>query len=243
MIKKAIKTFAAIFILAAIITSGCSHGSENDEDYSNFIYIALGDSITAGNDGFSPVSAKVEYPYPVLVEEELKLRLSYNYGLGGSTVAEGENSFFAMSTRYIYMQKGDIVSVFGGVNDFGHNIPLGKISDTTKETFYGALNALAAGLKRMYSDALIFFITPYKCAGIPAVNKNGNTLKEFADAVKEVCASHSLPCLDFYETGGFENEMNLPESDGIHPSQNFYKNYTAPQIADFIRNNLKADPK
>lgn len=199
----------------------------------------MGDSITYGNDGFSPKNEKVGFPYPVLVEQELNLRLSYNYGLGGSTVAEGENSFFAMSTRYVYMQKGDVVSVLGGVNDFGRNIPLGKISDTSKETFYGALNALAEGLKNSYPDALIFFITPYKCSGIPSVNKNGNTLKEFAEAVKQICELHNLPCLDFYETGGFENEMNKPESDRIHPSQSFYKNNTAPQIAEFIRENLK----
>lgn len=225
------------FISALFICAFCACKPEGSaSDFSALTYIALGDSITEGNDGFSHSGGKVARPYPSVVKDILNLKESVNRGVGGSTVVTGENSFFSMLERYPSMPDGEIISVLGGVNDFGRSVPLGNIDgDTT--TFYGALNALADGLKRKYPDAFIFFMTPYRCSGIPSVNRLGNTLEQFAQAVKEVCSRHNLPCLDMYNLGGFEKEMNDPRSDGIHPSQSFYINNTAPQIADFIKEN------
>lgn len=205
----------------------------NVVDYSQLTYIALGDSITYGADGSLKDHRQAQYPYPVLVQHKLHLRDSVNYGISGSTVASGANSFCPMSERYVNMADGDIISVLGGVNDFGHNIPLGTIADSDTTTFYGALNILAKGLKTKYPNAFIFFMTPYKRAGT-MVNINGNTLEQFANAVKEVCVANGLPFLDLYNYGNFESEMNSSQSDGLHPSQSFYKNYTAKQIAEFI---------
>ena len=220
----------------AIARNNCKNEtvSPDNIDFSQLTYVALGDSITYGVDGFSKVGNRVKYPYPELVEIELLLQQSVNCGISGSTIASGLNSYYPMAERYVDMPDGDIVSVLGGVNDFWRNIPLGTISDTNTDTFYGALNTLAKGLKSKYPNAFIFFMTPYKYAGL-AVNGNGNTLKQFADAVKEVCVANDLPFLDMYNYGNFEMEMNTEQSDGVHPSQSFFKNHTAPQIAQFIR--------
>ena len=40
-----------------------------------------------------------------------------------------------------------------------------------------------------------------------------------------------------FELGNYEVEMSLSNSDGLHPSQEFFEEYTAPQIVDFIKNN------
>lgn len=205
---------------------------------SQCTYVALGDSITEGNDGFAAPGVKVPNPYPVLVQKKLNLMQSVNFGIGGSTVASGTNSYHPMCERHLKMPDANIVSVLGGVNDYAKNIPLGTINDTDTTTFYGALNTIAKDLKNKYPDSLVFFMTPYKFAGVNGCNENGNTLEQFADAVKQVCDAYSLPCLDLYSTGRFEDEMYSDKSDGLHPSQKFYADYTAPQIARFIKENI-----
>ena len=214
-----------------------NNDSEYDEcNFASLTYVALGDSITYGANPFVP-NSRVRFPYPDLVEIELLLYNSVNCGISGSTVATGANSYYPMVERYADMPHGDIISVLGGVNDYFVNIPLGSLYDTDATTFYGALNTLAKGLVARYPDAFVFFMTPYNCRWGDSPNANGNTLKQFVNAVKEVCAINGLPCLDMYCLGNFEMEMHSDLSDGVHPSQSFFRDYTAPQIAQFIRNN------
>ena len=227
-------------LISAIVTGSIdimnnNHKNEdmNDVDFSQLTYVALGDSITYGYDVSRGDGSQVQYPYPDLVQCLLGLRQSINCGISGSTVATGANSFYPMSQRYAEMPDGDIISVLGGVNDFWRNVPLGTMEDSDTSTFYGALNALAKGLKAKYPNAFIFFMTPYKY--VMQVNGNGNTLEQFANAVKQVCVANNLPCLDMYNYGNFEKEMYSEQSDGVHPSQSFFRNYTAPQIAQFLR--------
>ena len=40
-----------------------------------------------------------------------------------------------------------------------------------------------------------------------------------------------------YNYGNFELEMFKDYSDGTHPSEDFYENYSAPQIVQFIKDN------
>ena len=46
-----------------------------------------------------------------------------------------------------------------------------------------------------------------------------------------------ISVLDMYNYGNFELEMFKDYSDGTHPSEDFYENYSAPQIVQFIKDN------
>ena len=209
-------------------------------DFSKLTYVALGDSITYGFDS-TRGGLQMEKPYPALVGELLSLKSVYNYGISGSTLTSLDSTRHPVLNRYSSMtNNADIVSVMIGINDYMIGAAdLGTIDSTDANTIYGALNQLASGLKSKYPDAYIFFMTPYKCARAPGVCAKGYSLEDVVKAIKEVCLKHNIDVLDMYSEGQYELEMNLSSNDGIHPSQSFFIEYTAPQIAAFIKSNYK----
>lgn len=86
-------------------------------------------------------------------------------------------------------------------------------------------------------------MTPYReyWRGVHCLSQNsqGYNLEDVANAVKQVANKYSIPVLDLFNEGQFESEMNANGSDGLHPSREFITNYTAPQIARFIKDNYK----
>ena len=209
--------------------------------YKDKIINFLGDSITYGYNGnyANDSIARVSKPYPDIVKELLNCNLVNNYGSNGSTIAgDGINSGTnPMNIRFNNMDEtADYVVVFGGTNDHGQNITLGKIEDITNITFYGSLDILIKGLIEKYPTKRIAFITPLRKINIGA-NENGNTLEDFVNAIKEKCKQYAIPVLDFYNESGCIPQIesfkinNLP--DGLHPNQAYY--YTlAKKIANFI---------
>lgn len=207
----------------------------NPVDFSNTTIAFLGDSITYGY--VTKQGGQYENPYPKLVGQILGAKESINYGRGSSTLASGENSYKPFVDRYLQMDENiDIIGVMGGVNDFSRNIPLGSIDDTDTTTIYGALNVLADGLKQKYPDAYIFFMSPLPMTTTSA-NSQGYKMSDVRQAVYDVALKHKLDFLDMYLLSGFENEMRLDTTDGVHPSQELVENSIAPQIAQFIIEN------
>ena len=212
-----------------------------DVDISDLNYAAFGDSITFGAD-WSKNSAndgsQMSNPYPQLVGDNLGLASVQNFGVGSSTYCSNDYPNLTCSTDIIlaYMGDADIISVMLGVNDWGYSLPLGSISDSDTSTVYGSLNLIATHLTTNHKDAFVFFMTPYKTA---LTIDTAYPLSDLANAVKEVAAMYDIPVLDMYSVGRFELEMYDANSDGVHPSQEFFEEYTAPQIAEFIRQNYR----
>lgn len=79
----------------------------------------------------------------------------YNYGISGTRITN-------FSQRYNQMHYSDIITVFGGVNDWNQQdpTPLGTIADTTNDTFYGALDILCKGILTTFPKSTTIFITP-----------------------------------------------------------------------------------
>ena len=204
----------------------------------------LGDSITYGFDGTN--STRVSKPYPTIVGEILGATVN-NYGISGSTIGgDGKTSTehnvlgnTPMNIRYVNMKDADYVLVFGGVNDYtvDRRIPLGQKGDATNLTFYGSLKILIDGLIAKYPNSRIGFITPLRKINDTKANVYGNHLKEYRNAIIEMCEEYSVPVLDLYTKGGcYANNsnwraQNLP--DGLHPNQAFYEKI-AIQISSFI---------
>lgn len=202
----------------------------------------LGDSITYGYDGTD--ASLVEKPYPWIIQDLLGVKV-YNYGMSGSTIGGGGSGTTysgstPMNIRYADMVDADYILVLGGVNDYcASAIPLGTKGDSTNQTFYGALKILIEGLITKYPSGRIGFMTPLRKQGDTTTNSHGSTLKEYRNAIIEMCEDYCIPVLDLYTKGGCHPENvtwrtnNLP--DGLHPNQSYYEKL-ARQIASFILN-------
>jgi lysophospholipase L1-like esterase len=218
---------------------GCEATDVIIEKYNKFAqlsYVALGDSITYGYEPFT--GRLMENPYPSLVAETLGLKSVLNYGIPGDTVGYHPN-WKVMANRYVEMDdEANIVSVLAGINDYRYaTIPLGDIDDDTIYTIYGAYNVLAKGLIEKYPDSFIFFMTPYKWADDKGECAQGYSLEDMSNCIKEVCKKYNIPVLDLYTYGELENEFGTSGSDGLHPTQKFLIEKTAPQISEFIESN------
>ena len=201
----------------------------------------IGDSITYGFDGTD--ASLVAKPYPWIIQDLLGVPV-YNYGISGSTITGGGASTSIpgnspMNIRYTDMVYADYALVLGGVNDYAIiSAPLGKKGDTTNQTFYGALRILIEGLITKYPTGKIGFMTPLRKANDTAPNVAGFTLKQYRDAIIDMCEDYSIPVLDLYTKGGCHPNIgawrnaNLP--DGLHPNQSYYRRL-ALQIAQFIQ--------
>jgi len=208
---------------------------EGEIDFAALSYVAFGDSITKGadhNNNYEPM----EYPYPKLVGESLKLKSVQNLASSGATFCANENGNVCMTDRITsYTDEADIISVWLGFNDWARSFPLGSIEDKTNATIYGCLNLIAEHLTTVHKNAFVFFMTPYKTS---LIRNEDYTLPEVVTAIKEVCTIYDIPILDMYNMGNFELEMYDEISDGVHPTPEFVRKYTAPQITKFIKENF-----
>lgn len=207
----------------------------------------LGDSITWG---YNPSTGEqIERNYSILLKERLNLKELRNYGINSSTLADNKISYEPMCNRYKDMDNNaDIVVIFGGTNDYGREdfeVKLGKINDLGTYTIYGALNNMCIGLKQKYPDSVIFFITPIQRAYIDrgcnfkyATNIKNSleySLKDVANAIKEVCKMNNILVFDLYNNC----DINTIEDcikyipDGLHPTEEYHK-ILANKIYDYI---------
>ena len=240
----------ARYIILTNYNSSCIHTNKyvkvyasnnylNKSRWKNKIWITLGDSITARN-----------WYQPLICEETLLTNV--NYGVGGTTIAKSSSNVTdSFIDRYQTMQdECDIISVWGGVNDWIQAIVLGSHNGGTNvATFYGALKVLIEGLITKYPNKKIFFFTTPQCNNTDdslqyyyqTTNSRGNTLAEFNQAVKDVCGDYAIPVLDMYIIGGL-NQLNINSmtskfdesmADGLHPSRLYFE-FNKYKISEFI---------
>lgn len=196
----------------------------NDNYWYNKTMNIIGDSITAhypNEENFSVVTAN-----------KLGMTLN-NYGISGSMIAIQESSPTTRDpivTRYSSMADGaDLIIVAGGTNDFFYGLcPFGDMTSRSSFDFYGAMHNLCSGLIEKYSGKNIMFMTPIKRSQSPlltqeSVNANGKTLKEYCDAIKQVCAYYGIPVLDMHsecilipQIAGQNTAFFI---DGTHPNE------------------------
>ena len=155
-------------------------------EYDAFYEVLVGKTINVMGDSYvSPTSLDDGKIWPQLLAE--KYAMNYrNYGKGGNGIASPEATGTPMVSRYHEMNsKADIVFVVGGRNDYNKSYPVGKVGDTTTDTFCGALSVLIDGLRAKYPNTLILFSTSWY------VNED---MKAYTDATLAVCQSKGIPC-------------------------------------------------
>lgn len=221
--------------------SSSGSGGSSGSFWKGKKYNAFGDSFTRFNN------------YQLKIQDQLGIGIVNSYGVDGSTIADVNlNNPDAFSVRYATMDPtADLVTFFGGTNDFSYNVPLGTINDTTRATFYGALRVLLEGVTSMMPSARIIMFTPMqrdmKLADFPGEtpglgpNTAGFTLMQYVDAIIQVCGIYSVPVYDIYRKSGvntknietFTKVISPPRNDRLHPNEAGFV-LLARQMAKFI---------
>lgn len=208
--------------------------------------IFVGDSITYG--------ANCEgSKYWELLKDSLELNSAEGMGVSGSCISSTSDygtDYEPLTDRYDTIPQADLITIFMGTNDYGHDTPLGTIEDTTDVSFYGALNVIIPALLTNHPDATIVFITPIHRYGygtnsstgeahtfdhIP--NGAGHTLGDYVNAILEVCEKYSVPVIDLYSNldldPSAEEVREYYMEDGLHPNSAGHR-----LIADYLNHAL-----
>ena len=210
----------------------------------------LGDSLTEGVRGTTSKSKR----YANVLAEITGANV-VAYGVGGTriayqkkpTLSKPRHDMYFASRVFDMQDKADYVVVFGGINDFGGgDAPLGKMGDTTPETFYGALNDLFTRLKDKYPTAELFSVTPlFGVEFENSINKVGcerkGGIKPYADAIKKVSEKFGITVIDALNEWGMnpykKDGPNYFSADEIHPNDDGQR-YIAERFAEFFDNYL-----
>lgn len=175
-------------------------------DYTNALtgklWYACGDSFTQGDFTGTETptiggngryrNQKPTYPYWIGTRNDISVSLSF--AVNGATLAKRTDG----STGYEFCEhytdvsaSADYITLYFGIND-SYRTTLGTPADTTKNTFYGALDLIL----KYYTEN-----RPNTKIGIIATNAgNPNTISGYIEAVKTVAARYGVPCLDMNST-------------------------------------------
>ena len=195
--------------------------------------VCVGDSITAGS-GVTDVNKR----YYNQLKDILNLEAVTGMGVAGSCVSATSNygnNNQPLIKRYSSIPTGkDLITIFMGTNDYGHETPMGTIADTTDTSFYGALNVIIPGILNRCTTSRLVWITPSRRYGFGKngdnvsftydwlPNASGYTLLDYVNAIKEVCSRYSVPVIDLYNMSGLQPCISYIKStympDGLHPN-------------------------
>lgn len=176
----------------------------------------------------------------------------YNHGIGGTKVADTtgtDTNAMCRDERINQLpSNSNLITFMGGTNDWGNNVPLGTLSDTGTDTFYGAVKKVAEKLLTRFPDRrIVFMTTPYgknpNKAGwtdsYGLINNLGLTTSDYGKVIMEVARIYGFPCLDIYGMAGIHdiNITTFMTADGtyVHPNDEGAK-----RIAEIVIGGLRA---
>lgn len=220
-----------IIIPVLMLLSSSLLSCNKQVDYTKLVVSCMGDSITYGT---APDKERIDKPYPTILKETFNFKEVHNYGIPGSTVSNGKNSYEPMVDRLLNIDKdSNLIIFYGGGNDRGRDCETGKEGDKDSTSLYGALYQVGVTLTTTFKTAKSMFITP-----LPTKYDQG-TYHEVRDAVVYTAKQFNIPCLDMFYDEEFPKEWEKSFSDWIHPSQDYVDKVLAPKIINFIKENIK----
>ena len=199
--------------------------SENPRsDWDGKYAVLKGDSITVGT--YTPAGGgamETTKSYIVRAVEALGMSCT-NYAVNGISISgtSSQSPNKAIVNTYTAMSdNADLVIIAGGTNDYGTNVVLGTIADTTDVSFYGALNVLCSGLSTKYADKTVIFITPLNRVNEDTPNSAGKILQDYRDAIVDVCKVYGFNYIDGTRLGVHAKNATYASThiyDGTHPN-------------------------
>lgn len=181
------------------------------------------------------------------------LDLPWNYhAVAGTTITDGYGVSWDSSdstktgySGFIATEKGSnkaetsaeklkqckMVVLAMGTNDFGNNAPLGTVSDTGTDTFYGAFRSWLTYFQTHNPNLPIIVVTPFKRDTWATPNEQNLILPDYIRAMYVVAREFKrVYLLDVFSKwyGDTDNEVIRARNsiDGIHPSAWFHDCFT-----------------
>lgn len=169
-------------------------------------------------------------------------------GFVAEYTAEGDvdNNFIHRIEAVADKDTYDLVVVFGGINDFLQNIPMGESGGDKTTSFIPAVDYFLEYLVNNFTQAKLAVLSPLRTYNFDA-NTAGHYQTEYADYIRQAARSHCLPVLNLTEESGFRpfNDTfkamwtlvpeGYEEADGVHPNEDYQKKFLAPMIRNFLR--------
>lgn len=175
-----------------------------------------------------------------------------DYGVAGSTISKKTGEWPTWDTQVPFVERIktipkdiDVLTIFGGVNDWVADRALGTFGDTEDTTFYGALDKIFKYATQNFQGKDIYVFTPLQNNWIkrPANdgttdgrNRSGKYLKEYVEAIKQVAEKYAIPVCDLYSTMFYPFAEGFTEKympDSLHPNESAHK-LMADKMASFI---------
>ena len=185
----------------------------------------IGDSITQG------INTTYDNTYHQYLNAMLGFGSMYVDGIAGSCYSS-KSDYGTSKTPIVNRCSNiptdcDLVVIFAGTNDFGHSTPLGTISDTSDVSFYGAVISCINQIITSNPDVRLAIMTPLHRSGTThkaenVANDVGKVLKDYVNALREICEFYSIPIIDTYSIYGLNPSIstvyNNYITDGLHPN-------------------------
>ena len=202
-------------------------------------WVAIGDSITYLNDHPEETGNRISKGYMTMVKEKLAHIHFINQGHNGWT-----SGGIADQIEKLGLVKADIYSIFLGTNDWWQGRPLGNLADyqngNGNGTVYGSFRIIINKLRSLSPAAKVILITPMQRTDFIYINdpqnnaygcykeKNGQTLDQFADAVKNIAGYEGFDVLDLYHLKELKIERLVKFKRLKDPTTGEYSNYQYP---------------
>lgn len=208
------------------------------------VWVAVGDSITYLNEHPDETGDRITKGYMSRVVEKLPAIKYINQGHNGWT-----SGGIAKEIETLGLIKADVYSVFLGTNDWWQGRPVGAMSDYTENTgnntVFGSFRIIINKLRSLNAAAKIILITPMQRVDFVYINnmknnawgsykeKNGQSLEQFAAAIKAIADFEHFDVVDLYhkKSMGLNHlvkykRLKDPGTAGA------YKNYPYPEFID-----------
>ena len=168
-------------------------------------------------------------------------------GFVAEYTAEGDvdNNFIHRIEAVAEKDTYDLVVVFGGINDYIQNIPMGESGGDKTVGFIPAVDYFFSYLVNNFPQAKIAVLSPLRTYHT-AANTQGHSQTEYADYIRQTAKNYCLPVLNLTEESGFRPFQDafkamwtlIPEgyeeADGVHPNADYQKKFLAPMIRNFL---------
>ena len=152
-------------------------------------------------------------------------------GTGYSGFVATEDGTGKAETSKELLRQCKMVVLAMGTNDFGNDAPLGTVSDTGTDTFYGAFRAWLTYFQTYKPNLPIIVITPFKRDTWATPNEENLILPDYVRAMYVVAREFKhVYLLDVFSKwyGDTDNQVIRARNsiDGIHPSAWFHDCFT-----------------
>ena len=217
----------------------------NSRIYGKKISI-MGDSISTPTGSATPELVYPEQWYnQLVVNHNCTVHVNAE---AGSTITEGfQGTAMSNVTRMDDMDSAfipDDIMIFGGINDFLQDVPLGVVTDTVNTTFFGALDVMYKYLLAQNNGTNVWHILPlhtlHAQAGGLIPEYNGvHYLTEYIEAIRVKSAQYGVRIIDTFNNSGITVwKVDDISNDGIHINASGHLKVASTVVSEY---NLKGN--